>query len=367
METKASHLLIGTFVLAMVLASFAFVIWIAKVQIDREFAYYNILFEDGVAGLSVGGDVRYNGIPVGKVTTIILDPTDSRLVRVSIEVGKDTPVTKGTEATLALQGITGVAYVELTGGEPGSPKLTSAKKNELPVIPSHKSTIQKLATDAPELLERIILLVEDMRKIIDKDNRRSIAQILKNTEVLTKEAADVAPDLKSMIENMNRTAEGLRGTLVKLDKLVDGWVEITSETKTTVKVTRESIQGLREDLKKVAGETSEAVVAARQTIDAARVAINNSNQIINTDVRRIAKDARATVKRLENMSKVLEGVMTRNKAAIDVFASEGLVNFTHFVEEARALIVSASRLIETIEADPSRIIFGDQRGGREAK
>src|SRR5210317_457894 len=104
METKASHFVIGLFVLLMVGASFFFVIWLAKVEVDKEFDYYNVYFDDGVAGLSVGGDVRYNGIPVGTVTSIILDPNDARRVQVDIEVAKETPVSQGTEASLSLQG-----------------------------------------------------------------------------------------------------------------------------------------------------------------------------------------------------------------------------------------------------------------------
>jgi len=171
METKASHFVIGLFVLIMTGAAFGFVIWLAKLEVDRELDYYTVLFDDGVAGLSVGGDVRYNGIPVGSVTSIVLDPNDSRRVKVAVEVPANTPVRQGTEARLALQGITGVAYVELTGGGPDAPPLKPAAQGARPVIPSRRSTIQRLAADAPELLTRIILLVEDLREIVDKENR----------------------------------------------------------------------------------------------------------------------------------------------------------------------------------------------------
>ena len=70
METRANHLLIGSFVLIVIGVAFGFLIWLAKVDIDREFVQYHVYFEESVAGLSVGGDVRFNGIPVGTVAEI---------------------------------------------------------------------------------------------------------------------------------------------------------------------------------------------------------------------------------------------------------------------------------------------------------
>ena len=68
METRASHVVIGAFILVIVAGAFGFVLWLAKIEIDQQYAYYRVTFEEAVSGLSIGGDVRYNGIPVGVVT-----------------------------------------------------------------------------------------------------------------------------------------------------------------------------------------------------------------------------------------------------------------------------------------------------------
>ncbi|MBT3332358.1 MAG: MCE family protein, partial [Rhodospirillaceae bacterium] len=84
--------MIGSFVLVVVLGLFGFVLWLAKIEIDQEFAYFGITFEEAVSGLSIGGDVRYNGIPVGTVTLIEIAPNDPSRVQVTLEVKRDTPV-----------------------------------------------------------------------------------------------------------------------------------------------------------------------------------------------------------------------------------------------------------------------------------
>ena len=99
METKANYLLIGVFTLATIIGAFGLLLWLTKIQIDRQYAYYDILFPD-VAGLSAAGDVRYNGLPVGQVVNLELDTEDSSMVRVMIEVGADTPINTETVAKL---------------------------------------------------------------------------------------------------------------------------------------------------------------------------------------------------------------------------------------------------------------------------
>ena len=81
METRANHILIGGFVLLVALGILGFIVWIAKLQIDREFARYFIDFEGSVSGLSLGSDVLYNGIPVGAVKDIRIDPEHKNLTR----------------------------------------------------------------------------------------------------------------------------------------------------------------------------------------------------------------------------------------------------------------------------------------------
>ena len=73
METKANFVLIGAFTLAGIIGALAFLLWLAKVQVDRQYAYYEVLF-DSVSGLSEAAGVDYNGLPVGQVVSLKIDP-----------------------------------------------------------------------------------------------------------------------------------------------------------------------------------------------------------------------------------------------------------------------------------------------------
>ncbi len=184
METRARFVLIGLLTLISLLAALGFTLWLAKLQIDRTYAQYDIVFES-VAGLGQASAVRYNGVDVGKVLTIALDRDDPSKVRVRIEVAASTPVRVDTVATLASQGVTGVSFVALEGGSTQSALLTVDPPADVPEITSKNSVVQDLIGNAPDLLAEAIALMEDVRGFTTPENREAIAAILQDVQSVT--------------------------------------------------------------------------------------------------------------------------------------------------------------------------------------
>ncbi len=151
METRANYVLIGAFTLAGIVLGLVFFVWLAKFQIDRQYAYYDVLFED-VSGLSRAADVRFSGLSVGQVVSLDLDDQGSGRVRVRIEVASGTPIHEGATAQLQSQGVTGVSLVSVSGGDADKPLLRETAAGGVPVIPGERSVVQSLTEDAPDLL-----------------------------------------------------------------------------------------------------------------------------------------------------------------------------------------------------------------------
>lgn len=181
METRARYVLVGAFTLAAMAGLLGFLLWLAKVEINRSYAQYDIVFET-VSGLSQDSVVRYNGVDVGKVLTIALDIENPQFVRVRIEILALTPVRKDTVATLSSQGVTGVSFVALEGGSPMSDPLVAVPPSPVPLIASRPSVVQELTDAAPDLLKEAIALIEDVRQFTTPENRKAVATILKNVE-----------------------------------------------------------------------------------------------------------------------------------------------------------------------------------------
>lgn len=184
METRARYMLVGLFTLLSLAAALGVILWLAKVQIDRTYAQYDIVF-DTVAGLGQASAVQYNGVDVGKVLTIALDRFDPSLVRVRIEIYASTPIRQDTVATLASQGVTGVSFVALAGGRAESERLAVIPPAKVPVIASQPSVVQGLIIDAPDLLAEAILLMRDIRSFTTPENGAAITAILANVEQAT--------------------------------------------------------------------------------------------------------------------------------------------------------------------------------------
>ena len=332
METRANHVVIGCFVLAVVAGIFGFVIWLARIDIDREVATYAITFDNAVTGLSVGGDVRFNGIRVGEVTRIKIDRDNLERVLVRVEVAADTPVREDTVASVEFQGITGVSYIQLSGGSAAKKILWPPERDgEVPVIPSTPSAIQELFASAPELIDRIVLLVNQGAKVVNDKNLTHFTNILENIEVVSGQVAAKGPAIEATIDNVNRMTIDLSAASAELRALVPAFKEAIEEVSATLAVTRGTLG----------------------TVDA----------VVETDLRPLLASINASAQSLDRLTRQVEDVVTANREAIDVFASDGLVELTKFIEEARVLVGSATRLVDEIGKDPAQFLFGRQKGG----
>ncbi len=178
METRARYVLIGLFALAVIVAGFSFVYWLEnKSGLDQSTAY-QVRFEQPVAGLQVGSSVVFNGIRVGEVTDLRLDPGDPRRVTASIAVAAGTPVRADTKVDVDFQGLTGVATIALRGGSQAA-AAPVGENGEPPVLKAVPSAGQDWTQAARQVLGRLDGILEEnaepLRSAIDNINTFSDA------------------------------------------------------------------------------------------------------------------------------------------------------------------------------------------------
>ncbi len=218
METKANFVLIGAFTLLVIFAGLGFFVWLAKVQINKTYTQYDILF-DQVSGLDQSSIVTFNGVNVGKVLTIALDRTNGSLVRVRIEVAAATPIRVGTEATLASQGVTGVAYVGLEGGAPYAAALTADPLTGVAEIPSKPTVVQGLLADAPDLLAQAISVLNDMGGFTTPENAQNVTRILANFTQASDKLDSIMDELAKASVSFSKASDRIFAFSTNLDGL----------------------------------------------------------------------------------------------------------------------------------------------------
>ncbi|MFU8877407.1 MAG: MlaD family protein, partial [Wenzhouxiangellaceae bacterium] len=129
METRANFVLIGAVTMAALIAAVLFGLFAARFVTDAAWNRYEVLFTDSVIGLSRGSPVLFNGVNVGRVSELRLNPEDVREVLATVEINAEVPIHEDTEATIRLLGLTGSAAIQLRGGDPKSPLLPTGQRD----------------------------------------------------------------------------------------------------------------------------------------------------------------------------------------------------------------------------------------------
>ena len=322
METRANYILIGAFTLAGILGVFGFFLWLAKFEVTRQYAYYEVLF-DNVSGLSAAGGVNYNGLPVGQVISLDLDDDDPSKVRVRLEVDADIPVTKDTIAQLQSLGVTGVAYVELSGGSPSAERLPQNS-----VIPSKRSSIQSLLEGAPEVLEKAVTLLENLNSVVDEKNRKSVSDILTNLADASGKLDKTLTDFQSLSGDLGTAAKEIGAFTKRLDTLAN-----TAETTLTTGT---------DTLKSV----KEASDSAKTALDTANKTLQTADQVIAQDIRPFIERASSLAERLARLSD--EGSVTLGVISETVLnANTTLGSITAAMDKAQGTLSSAERAFDS--------------------
>jgi len=312
METRASYLLVGSFVLAIMAASVVFVVWLTGATPEKFVRYY-MYFEGSVTGLQVGSQVRFRGIPVGEVVEINVvteEKEDVQDLDIQIEVvadiREDTPIRESTVAVLEVQGITGVSYIQLTS-EPGPSKpLKPREKDKKLVIPTRPGQLEKIFQNFPELLAELTALAIQGKKLLNDDNLKSLSNSISNIEHITDVVGQDTEALRSMI---SRGEELFREATVVLKQVQPTLDQVTA-----------------------------ALDRGGEAADAVRDAANEMQTMIET-----------------------------NQQPLADFAASGLYELSQFLVEARQLVAALSRISKKLEDDPARFLFGDSQKGYEAR
>jgi len=166
METDKHYFFEGLFIIGFSIAAAIFAVWLGSTG-RHDDVLYRIHFPDSVSGLTAGDPVKFRGVDVGTVKSMIIDPDNPRLVLVEVRLRKETPVKTDTRASLALKGLTGVVYIELNGGDPAAKTLLAVTpQDKIPEIPSEKTGLKAMLDELPKLVEKFGALEDQVKKVV---------------------------------------------------------------------------------------------------------------------------------------------------------------------------------------------------------
>jgi phospholipid/cholesterol/gamma-HCH transport system substrate-binding protein len=166
MEADKHYFFEGMFIIVFTVAAAIFAVWLGSPG-RHDDVVYRIHFADSVSGLALGDPVKYQGVDVGTVKSMVIDPDNSHLVRVDVRLRKETPVKTDTRASLALKGITGVVVIELSGGDQAAQTLLAVTpKDQLPEIPYQKTGLKAALDNLPKVIEKFSAIEDQVKKVV---------------------------------------------------------------------------------------------------------------------------------------------------------------------------------------------------------
>lgn len=219
METRAHHVLIGLFTLGTAAAALLFALWMSYAAGERSYQPYRILFERSVSGLSVGSRVQYNGIEVGDVTELNLNPDDPRQVIAHIRVYDDAPIKTDTRAKLAFASITGSMSIQLYGGTPESSRLISQTDSTAPFINADPSPIATLFDEGETMVQNINSILLNVNELFNDGNREQAGTILTSIAQITEMIASQQTALDQNMALFGDVSRQATATLESIDTL----------------------------------------------------------------------------------------------------------------------------------------------------
>ena len=310
METRAHYVAVGAFVIVIIFLAFGAVLWLGGIKLSEARDTYYVFFKGSVAGLSKGSAVQYNGIPVGRVGDIRVDPNNIAQIQVTVQIDTSLVTIKSdARAFLDTNILSGVSTVQIRGGTQEAKALEVTPGYRYPVIQPGRSEIEQVKASLPELTGELKNAAAKLNELLNADNRQAIYDSLHNIRTVTAALAAHSQDVGPILDNTNASMIELKSLLQHVDQSYTERGGLKDQVSQTLK-------------------------------DYDRLAANLTDT--SHQIQLLIADARPSI---------------RN------FGQQTLPGVNDLVSSAQLLAENLNRLLDQIERDPTRFLFGDRREG----
>jgi len=209
---KAQKLRLGIFVfISTSLLLLLILYFAAQALFERKDNYYIAYRDVSVSGLEVGSPVKFLGINVGSIASIVIDPDDVNTVIVEIALQEDTPVKEDAVADIVAMGITGLKTIEIRGGTQEADFLPPGSN-----IRQGTSLAEDITGRAEVIAFKVEQVLNNLQLFTDPDN---MAAFRETAERITAFADQANQSVVQLEEVVMENREDLRQTVMTANKI----------------------------------------------------------------------------------------------------------------------------------------------------
>ena len=206
METRANYALLGGVTVAGFFLAMLFAMWLARASFNREFAIYDVVFDGPARGIGKGTEVRFNGIRVGEVSSLFMDPGHETSVVARVRIGADWPVRTDSAVRLEPVGLTGLNLIQISSGEGKAPLLRRRLGDDPPRIAAKGAALDEILASGEGIAQNANDALLGAKGMLTPDNAARFQRILKNLEDVSRTLAAE----RGVLNNANAAAQDLR-------------------------------------------------------------------------------------------------------------------------------------------------------------
>ena len=295
MENKAHAFWAGLFTVVLTaaigVAAFLF-------NVDRTVRVpYDLLARTNVTGLYADAAVRFRGLDVGRVQSIKFDPNHPGQILIRILVDVHAPITHSTFGSLGLQGVTGIAFIQLDDtGRDLTPLPSSVHEvAQLPMRPGLLDQLQQRGDILLRKLEKVTDNVNDMLspEMVQQlhDTAASFQQAASGVAALTQQVAPVVAKLPGTVDQLDRTLASTNKMITGLNRPDGPFERNLNKVGTAAQQAGDALAQMNMSLQdlsaRVGYETLPRVNSLTEDVRAAAQTIDRAADTFNTNPRSV--------------------------------------------------------------------------------
>lgn len=213
MESRVNYTAVGVFIILFTVSSVAFAFWLGKYsQDERQYRRYKVFMTESVSGLAPEAAVKFQGVDVGKVESIQINPHNSEEVELTLKIKKETPIKTDSYAILKFYGITGLAFIEIGGGSRHAPLLANNNHTVL-TIPSRPSLIRRLDESLGNVAAKLSITLDRANTLLSDKNVENVSESLEHLRSLTAQIDGYQIQIKTLLAQSIALETNASGTL----------------------------------------------------------------------------------------------------------------------------------------------------------
>ncbi len=410
MDSKVNYAIVGIFVIIVSIALVASVLWLSVGIEKKNYQTYQVYIQESVSGLNHKAPVKYRGVEVGYVRDVALVPYRPHEVRVLLDIEEGVQLKQDTSVVLSVQGLTGLAHLELTGGSIDAPPLTREKRQLFPEIKTKPSLLVRLDTAVFDLLENInnvsvttnaflsylspemtnqllaniSALANAMNIFLSDENHAAITNVLHNFEKVSHSLAAQTDNFDAGVSNLVESTENMSKMTKKVTSLLSQIeknlvaVEDTSNAFTqiagAIENTSNAFTKTADSISDVAGSVEETTNAFTKTANSITRTADSINDIVGSfeetsnaftktadSINDVVSDVDKTTAVIAQTAENITVAVKDSRQDMDYFTRQALPEVTNSLRELRVLLNNLRSFTQELERKPNMLLFGKSK------